>query len=483
MESIIQHIVAKYKKILEEGLEASITGKEISKLSKSVHEFTDKIGTEIFEQLVEAVDKIIFEDQKRKVEYEAIRISGRTLLVENGKSKFERRYYQDKQSGEYIYLADKILGIEKGERIDKNVTAKAIELAGSVSYAKAGKNAVASEEVSRTSVMNRIRKNELKVEPKELEDKREVEYLYIQADEDHYKERNKGSSISKIITIFEGSKIVSKNIVPGSQVRKELTEKFTITGVYDQSEDMWLEAANYIESKYNLEKIKKVYISGDGASWIKEGLNWIIKSQFVLDKIHLEKYILKLNFNEEKQRHLRNAIEQFDPISVENILTSVEGGLRWEIQVKVAKGQDIKIETRRLKKATEAKTYIINQWEGIEIYETDKDTIIGCCQEAQVSHVLSERLSTRPMAWSKDGADKMSKVRAFLENDGDVYGKIIDISTKEKRDKRIAQLENRVRRNMRRTMFGTVGTKIPELQASRDELYCEIKELLNIKVS
>lgn len=228
MESIIQHIVVKYKKILEEGLTEAITGNEISKLSKSVHEFTDKLGTELFEQLVETVDTIIFEDQKRKNMYEAVRISPRKLLVENGKAKFERRYYQDRETGEYICLADEILGIEKRERIDKNVTAKVVELAGNISYAKAGKNVVESEELSRTAVMRRVRKNELKVESTELENKKEVKYLYIQADEDHYKERKKGNAISKIITVFEGAKVVSKNIKPGRQVRKELVEKFTV---------------------------------------------------------------------------------------------------------------------------------------------------------------------------------------------------------------------------------------------------------------
>ena len=58
--------------------------------------------------------------------------------------------------------------------------------------------------------------------------------MYIQADEDHYKEIKKGSSISKIITIFEGKKVVSKNKKPGSQVRKELIEKFTIAGIYSR---------------------------------------------------------------------------------------------------------------------------------------------------------------------------------------------------------------------------------------------------------
>ena len=40
-----------------------------------------------------------------------------------------------------------------------------------------------------------------------------------------------------------------------------------------------------------MDKVEKIYISGDGASWIKEGLNWIKGSEYVLDYFHLSKYV------------------------------------------------------------------------------------------------------------------------------------------------------------------------------------------------
>jgi len=50
------------------------------------------------------------------------------------------------------------------------------------------------------------------------------------------------------------------------------------------------------------EKIEKIYIAGDGAPWIKEGLKWILKSRFVLDRYHLNKYVLKATSKEPKYR-------------------------------------------------------------------------------------------------------------------------------------------------------------------------------------
>ena len=40
----------------------------------------------------------------------------------------------------------------------------------------------------------------------------------------------------------------------------------------------------------------------------------------------------------------------------------------------------------------------------------------------------------------------MSQLRAFTQNKGDIYQKIIDISTKAKREEKIEKLEKRIRK-------------------------------------
>ena len=46
-------------------------------------------------------------------------------------------------------------------------------------------------------------------------------------------------------------------------------------GIRD-SEELWLEVSQYIDDTYDVDKIETVYISGDGAAWIKTGikLDW-----------------------------------------------------------------------------------------------------------------------------------------------------------------------------------------------------------------
>ena len=73
-----------------------------------------------------------------------------------------------------------------------------------------------------------------------------------------------------------------------------------------------------------------------------------------------------------------------------------------------------------IKKVTDTKTYLMNQWQGIEAHDIYKDKLTGCCQEGQVHHTLSERLSTDAKVWSENGIAEMSQLRAFTQNGGDI---------------------------------------------------------------
>ena len=42
---------------------------------------------------------------------------------------------------------------------------------------------------------------------------------------------------------------------------------------------------------YDTEKLKRIFISGDGAPWIKSGVDYLENALFCADKFHLMKYI------------------------------------------------------------------------------------------------------------------------------------------------------------------------------------------------
>lgn len=481
MYTIIQKIYEKNNKILKEGLKKVLNGEDVSSLTGAIKDFTDILGKELFSEIVTQIENLVFDDSKRKNQYESVRFAEKSLITKNGKAKFERRYYKDNETGQNVCLTDRILGLEKGERIDKKVKAEVIRKANDVSYNKSGQLVVPNIEISATTVMHNVRKNEWKVEIEERaqEEKINSKYVYIQVDEDHVKQRNKkGCTISKIITIYTKKRTLTKpeRIPEVKQTRKELVDKFTFSGLYKDTQEMWEDVAYYLECTYDKEVLETAFIMGDGASYIKAGTEWIAKSVFVLDTFHLEEYINHLNYDEYLKTKLQEAIDQFDPISTENILDEAIRKIQQQIEENKQLERNIKSLEKRLKKIKDTKTYIMNQWQGIEAHDIYKDKLTGCCQEGQVHHTLSERLSTDAKVWSEEGIDEMSQLRAFTQNGGDVYQKIIDISTEEKREKKIQELEKRIRKKANKKIFGSMGAKIP-ISKARDELYLELKKI------
>lgn len=63
------------------------------------------------------------------------------------------------------------------------------------------------------------------------------------------------------------------------------------------------------------------------------------------------------------------------------------------------------------------RTYVLENWAAIRRTLRNK-LVQGCSAESHVSHVLSDRLSLRPLSWSQKGADKMSKLRCYERNYG-----------------------------------------------------------------
>ena len=73
--------------------------------------------------------------------------------------------------------------------------------------------------------------------------------------------------------------------------------------------------------------------------------------------------------------------------------------------------------TRRLE---ESRHYILENWGAARLRLMRKDGVTGSSTEGHVSHVLSSRMSSRPMGWSRKGAGKMAQLRAYYYNGGDM---------------------------------------------------------------
>lgn len=102
--------------------------------------------------------------------------------------------------------------------------------------------------------------------------------------------------------------------------------------------------------------------------------------------------------------------------------------------------------------------YISQNWYGFTAYRLYPEARLGVGAETHVSHVLSARLSSRLMAWSKKGADQMARLRAMQANGESVQRAYIE------------QFRVRKRR---------VNGSIPSLSKEREQLRRVVGEVLD----
>ncbi|ADH60070.1 protein of unknown function UPF0236 [Thermoanaerobacter mathranii subsp. mathranii str. A3] len=393
---ILQNALNFTREVIEIFSDLLNKGMNITELAARIKELTDKLGREAIEAIIEELDKIIKEDKRRKEKWVVERKDKKRLTTILGDIEYERTYYKSREDGRYTYLVDDALEIGRHDRIEKGVKIKLVENAIEESYERSSKKAC-PEELSKQTVLNAIREiGEVEVK-REIKEKKEVRVLYIEADEDHVPLQDGSNETPRLIYIHEGKE--ERN---GRDVLRNVHYK---AYVGEKAEDIWIDVANYIEKNLQGKEIEKIYIAGDGAPWIKEGLEWIAKSRFVLDRYHLNKYVLKATSKEPKYREkIWRAINEGDKEGVKKIFDEL---------IKAAE------EEREKEKIKEARKYILNNWEGIEIYNKDKD-VIGCSAEGHISHVFSVRLSRNPLGWSREGLKLMAKLRVFSKNGGDL---------------------------------------------------------------
>jgi hypothetical protein len=388
-----------------------------------------KVGAKLAGEALEQLDEAIRIGRERKKEWHIERRGDeKNIATALGEVSYRRTYYRHKQRREYAYLSDEWAGIENHARMDDSLRVKLSANAVDGSYQKAVERESHSGIVSKSAVMNAIRKiGKLSNEAAKIQGKKKpIDIVYVEADEDHVALQQGGTALAKIIYVHEGKEWVSKG-------RYRLKGVRYFTGADQSSEDLWLEVATYLDAAY--ESIGKVFISGDGHRWIKEGLNWIEKSVFVLDRFHLAKYVRQATGHMEHAREpLWGYLERGMSRAVSDLMDVLE-----EYAQSPAKKQEVR----------DAKRYIENHWAAIQRQKSQG--YVGCSAEGHVSHVLSARFSSRPMGWSLLGLDLLARMRVFQFNEGNLYDFVRYQKMNEAKEQRIRKLDQRVWNRSRKT--------------------------------
>lgn len=429
MEDIISYLAEYFiPKIFELKLEYYKNPTSLADFAIATKEETDKLGREVLQASLKEMDMLIkgLPARKRKwvVEHRA---DGRQLLTTLGRISFSRVLYKSKtevdDDGKPLcsYLLDNLMELSPNQEMTEDVMANIYKEAVQTSYRKAGEEATGIEGVSKQTVKNQLHKLKFPKNFQIPEVKKEVEYLYIDADEDHYHlqfkekrgdlERNEfgrklNGGITKLAYVFEGIEPEA----PKSKRNRLIGTHYFSRGDEQNSKEFWAEVFEYVEATYDTSKIKKLYINADGGAWIKSGYRGLADVTFVLDEFHLSKYVLKMtghmkDSQDDAKTEIYDCIRNKKKSDFLEIVERLKGCTDSEkIQAKIEK----------------ASQYISSNWMAAKYRLRKSESVKACSAEGHVYHILSSRMSTQAMGWSKLGAGKMAHLREYYYNDGDM---------------------------------------------------------------
>ena len=418
MISSIQHFIENGVPNLQKASKKfSDNPKDFSGFVNSVKNEALQMALNYISETLTTCDQILKDSPIRKEKWEVVRTDKKDMITSIGKVTFLKTLFKNKETGERRYLLDDMLHFDPHERMSEDAIAQLLEEAVQTSYSKGGKAVSILDEVSKETVKNKIHALEFPKEKVKKAEKKKVDYLYIEADEDHvslqFQEakgdlqvnqygRKLNGMINKLIYVHEG---IEKD-APKSK-RHHLINAHYFCGAYDgkANNELWDEVYAYIDNNYDIDSIKKIYLGADGGAWIKAGGKRISGITYVLDEFHLKKYLVKMT------SHMLDNADDARKV----LYDTIKDGNKEEFLSVVDMLEYYAESTKEKKSVQESSSYILENWSAAKIRLKNRN-VPGCSTEGHVSHVLSKRMSMSPMGWSRKGADKMAKLRAYAWN-------------------------------------------------------------------
>ena len=382
-----------------------------------------KLGRLIIQETLEEMDQMLRDSGRRKRNWVVENRPSKQLVTALGTVNFRKTFFTNKRTGETECLLDRIVGFEKNERIAEDAHARILEEAVQTSYRRGGEESTLTEnEISKQTVMDKIHALKFPQGWEAPKEKKVVDYLYIEADEDHIslqyrdkrgdqKKKRRGSknnnAIIKLIYVHEGIEPEAPKSARHCLINPHY---FCRTAEGISNEDLWEEVYRYLDAQYDLSKVKRIFLGSDGGGWITSGMRKIRGVIHVLDRYHLEQHLTRLT------RHMKDSEEDARSELYRVICAGTKAQfaqLLWRLKDHLPDGAN-------QKRFDESGQYLLNNWTAAKIRLRETEGKVGSSTEGHVSHVLSSRMSTLALGWSLLGADKMAQLRAYYLNGGDM---------------------------------------------------------------
>lgn len=232
LESLVNGLIEAEGKFLD-------NPKDFHSLEKAVKTTTESFSAGFLGEVLSSVNKQIYDCGWRQGKYKVQRNDTRTIITSVGDVTFDSTYYKRlTDEGGYVSLLEEMIGLDKHERFSEEAEVMLLTEALKTSYQEATKVLPSKQRITKTTVMNKVHQLAEETVYEDSEKRKQVDYLFIEADEDHVTEQHGRSSernqhfISKLVYVYE-----IKQDVAGAKNKKELVNSFYFSGLYTGQEE------------------------------------------------------------------------------------------------------------------------------------------------------------------------------------------------------------------------------------------------------
>ena len=366
-------------------------------LESKIRDIGDIFTLKLYELFLNYIDEKFKNSKERKKNYLIKETRRRTLITSIGCIVVNSTSYVDKKTGERFVLLREILNLKPYQRLTNEAEYQLIKYAMEENMSQSARHALRNTVISRSTVSKKIAKLDGSINEVITRCENQPDILYIEMDEIHANLQHGGNKICPCAIVHEG---YEEDFVK----RKKLKNIHYFASSKLTYEELWEVIFNYVNKKYDIDKFKVIFISGDGASGIKNFDNCFPNAKFVLDPFH---YIKKhLDYIFKKDINLRNIADDY----IRNDLID---------DFKVLVNYQIEKYPEQEKKLKDHMNYIINNLEGIH---NQKDPLYKChcSMEGHVNQAFARHITSSPYGFSERGLENKLKLLVYHANKHDL---------------------------------------------------------------
>ena len=366
-------------------------------LESKIRDVGDTLTLKLYESFLNFIDAKFKNSSVRKKIYNVKETRKRTLITSVGYITINSTSYIDKRTKDRFVLLREILHLKPYQRLTNEAEYQLIKYAMDENMSQSARHALRNIIISRSTVSKKIAKLNGSIKENIIKVENQPDVLYIEMDEIHANLQKEGNKICPCAIVHEG---YEENFVK----RKKLKNIHYFASSKLTYEELWEVIFDYVNKKYDIDKFKAIFISGDGAPGIKNYTNCFPNAKFVLDPFHYIKKHLNYIFKDEIE--LRNIADDY-------IRNDLVDDFKTLVKFQIEKYPE---QEKRMK---EHMNYIIKNIEGIK-NQNNPLYKCHCSMEGHINQGFARYITSSPYGFSPQGLENKLKLLVYHANKHDL---------------------------------------------------------------